>query len=239
MQPSWLDARGGSSSVTMPSSTATSVAHAVSGLVIEASRYGRSRSPNTSELVPRPDHGRGDVVDRPLVTRRSACTGRSLDQFGWFRRLVRPDQLGRAEREVERLATVEPRVAHRLVAVVEVAVGDLVGAAEAFGDVLAGELDVDAARPRALGPVGTDEAVDLAHDRFEVARLATVRRGVGVAVHRVARPHDGVPGVGDGAQQRAQLDLDLVGTHARDQGQPPGDARRVEGLAQLQHVGRR
>src|SRR5206468_5493338 len=52
-----------------------------------------------------------------------------------------PHQLAQAEREVERLAGVEARVAERLVAAVEVGRGDLVEAAEAFGDVVARELD--------------------------------------------------------------------------------------------------
>ena len=71
-------------------------------------------------------------------------------------------QLGDAEGQVEALAAVEAGVAHRLVAVVEVGVEDLLGAAEALGDVVAGELDVHAAGPGALGPVGGEEAGDLA-----------------------------------------------------------------------------
>ena len=72
---------------------------------------------------------------------------------------------------------------------------DLVGAAEALGDVVAGELDVDAARPGALGAVRPDEAGDLAEDVVEVAGLAAARAGERVAVHRVAGPHDRVAGV--------------------------------------------
>ena len=97
---------------------------------------------------------------------------------------------------------------------VEVGVGHGVGAAEALGDVLAGQLDVDAAGPRALGTVGADESGDLADDVVEVAGLAPVRRAERVAVHRIARPHDGVTGIGDGAQQRPQPLLDVVGAHA-------------------------
>ena len=57
-------------------------------------------------------------------------------------------ELGDAEGEVERLPPVQARVAERLVAVVELLLEHGLGAAEALGDVLAGELDVDAARPR-------------------------------------------------------------------------------------------
>ena len=65
-------------------------------------------------------------------------------------------------------------------------------------------------------------------DVVEVAGLAAVGRGEGVAVHRVARPHHRMAGVGDRAQQRPQALLDLVGAHPADQRQPAGDARRVE-----------
>src|SRR4051812_18206106 len=57
------------------------------------------------------------------------------------------------EGQLQRLAGVQPRVARALVAAVEVLVADLHGAAEAFGDVLAGQLHVDAARPGAQRPV--------------------------------------------------------------------------------------
>ena len=77
----------------------------------------------------------------------------------------RLEQLGHPEGQVEALAAVEAGVAHRLVAVVEVGVEDLLGAAEALGDVVAGELDVHAAGPGALGPVGGEEAGDLARAR--------------------------------------------------------------------------
>ena len=77
-----------------------------------------------------------------------------------WRRSVEPgrvagtQQLGGAEREVERLAAVEPGIAHRLVALRQVLVEDLVAAAQALGDVVARELDVHAAGPRALAGGG-------------------------------------------------------------------------------------
>src|SRR5919112_258760 len=72
------------------------------------------------------------------------------------------------ERQLQRLAGVQPRVAGRLVAAVEVLVGDLHGAAEALGDVLAGQLDVDAAWPRAQRAVDVEEAEHLVDDAVEV-----------------------------------------------------------------------
>ena len=57
------------------------------------------------------------------------------------------EELGGLEREIERLARVEPRVAHGLVPLLEVGTEDLLGPTQALGDVLAGQLDVHAAGP--------------------------------------------------------------------------------------------
>src|SRR6516162_8431064 len=70
-------------------------------------------------------------------------------------------QLGDAEGQVQRLAAVEPGVARRLVAVAQVAFGNVVAAADAFGDIIAGELDVDAARMGTERAVHLEEADDL------------------------------------------------------------------------------
>ena len=80
-----------------------------------------------------------------------------------------PHQLGHVEDEVERLAGVQARVAERRVGVVELLLGEAVAPAEALGDVVAGDLEVDAARPRALGVVDGEEALDLGEDVAEVA----------------------------------------------------------------------
>src|SRR4051795_6390862 len=75
------------------------------------------------------------------------------------------------ERQLQRLPGVQPRVAGGLVAAVEVLVADLHRAAEALGDVLTGQLDVDAAGPRAQGPVDVEEAEHLVDDAVEVPGL--------------------------------------------------------------------
>src|SRR5438067_70248 len=58
-----------------------------------------------------------------------------------------PQELTNAKGQVERLSPVEPGVAHRLVAVVEVALADGLCPAQTLGHVVAGELDMDAAGP--------------------------------------------------------------------------------------------
>jgi hypothetical protein len=60
---------------------------------------------------------------------------------------------GHEEGQFERLVGVEPRVAMGVVAVLQVLAGHRARTAGAFGDVLAGHLDVDAAGMGALGAV--------------------------------------------------------------------------------------
>ena len=80
-------------------------------------------------------------------------------------------RLGDQEGELERLAGVEPRVAMGVVAVGERGFGDRLGAADAFGDVLAGHLEMHAAGIAALGRVDREEAAHLVEDAVEGARL--------------------------------------------------------------------
>src|SRR5262245_11089433 len=63
------------------------------------------------------------------------------------------EHLGDEEGQLERLDAVEARVADRLVAVDQVDLAELLATADALGHVVAGELDVDAAGPRAERPV--------------------------------------------------------------------------------------
>ena len=64
------------------------------------------------------------------------------------------------------------------------------GAAEALGDVLAGQLDVQAARVGLQVAVHLEVAEHLVDDPVEVAGLVAVGGLDGVAVHRVALPDD-------------------------------------------------
>src|SRR4030042_94715 len=65
--------------------------------------------------------------------------------------------LGHDEGQLERLVGVEPRIAMGVVAVRQIGLGDGLGAAHAFGPVLAGPLDMDAAGMGPFGAVDVEE----------------------------------------------------------------------------------
>src|ERR1700761_830166 len=67
------------------------------------------------------------------------------------------EQFRDQERHVDRLLGIQARVADRVVAVVEVLVGDGARAADAFGDVLAGHLQMHAAGMAAFRGMDREE----------------------------------------------------------------------------------
>ncbi len=83
-------------------------------------------------------------------------------------------ELGHPEGQVERLAGVEARVADRLVALFEVLGQDLLGPAQALGDVLAGDLDVD---PAARTVTRAGRLVALTAREFAVVEFLARRAG--------------------------------------------------------------
>ena len=84
---------------------------------------------------------------------------------------------------------VEPGVAGRRVALAELALDDVLDPAQAFGDVVAGQLDVHPAGPGSGLAVDARRSPELADDVVEAPGLAAALGGEGVAVHRVAHPH--------------------------------------------------
>src|SRR6185436_16973518 len=130
------------------------------------------------------------------------------------------EHLRHQEGELEALLGVQPRVAGRLVPVGQVEVLDALRAAETLGHVLAGELDVDAARVGAEAAVHLEVAEHLVDDPVEVPGLVAVRRLVGVAVHRVALPDDLGAAGGDLLHDRRQGVADLAVAHPADQREP-------------------
>ena len=142
------------------------------------------------------------------------------------------------EGELECLLGVEPRIARRLVAIRELAVRDHLRAPEAFRDVLASVLDVDAAgvRPKLL--VNLEEPLDLIHDAVEVPCLVTAGRLLGVAVHRVALPHDRVTGAAHRLDDRGQQLAHALIAQARHERHTAFDALGTHpGGIHVEHTG--
>ena len=63
----------------------------------------------------------------------------------------------------------------RMITAAEVFVCDILGAANTFGDVLAGHLEMDAAWMRALGLMHGEETANLGQDGIKWTRLITRR----------------------------------------------------------------
>ena len=105
------------------------------------------------------------------------------------------DTLRPPEGQLERLVSIEPGIAVGIVAVGEIGIRDRAGAAGALRHVLAGHLEVDTARMRALGAMDREELIDLAQDAVEWTCLEVRRRSDRVAVHGIARPNDVTSGL--------------------------------------------
>src|SRR3954451_7000196 len=140
------------------------------------------------------------------------CGGHRPDLAGAF--LL--EQFCDQESHVDGLLGVEPGITDRVIAVVEILVGDRAGAAEALGDVLAGHLQMHAAGMGAFRGVDREERLHLRQDAVEGPRLVTRGRGDGVAVHGIARPDHHFALALHGADHVRQVLADLVGTEAAD-----------------------
>src|ERR1700730_8147440 len=132
---------------------------------------------------------------RPLRVLMVARQNRSTSKARRDRHRLRPaaaflfQELGDQERHVDRLLGIEAGIAHRVIAVAEILMGDGARAADAFGDVLPGHLQMDAAGMGALRRVDGEERLHLRLDAVERTGLVAAVRGNGVAVHGIARPH--------------------------------------------------
>src|SRR6185437_14322999 len=146
------------------------------------------------------------------------------------------EQFGNQERHVDRLLGVQTRIADGVIAVVEILVRDRARAADAFGDVLAGHLQMNAAGMRSLRAVDRKEALHLRQDAVERPRLVARGRGDGIAVHGIARPHHDAALALHRADQDRQVVGDLVGAEAVDQRQPARLVVGIEHVDQLEQL---
>src|SRR3954447_25555595 len=103
------------------------------------------------------------------------------------------EQFRDQESHVDRLLGVEAGIADRVIAIVEILIGDGARAADAFGDILTGHFQMDAAGMGTLCRVNREERLHLRQDTVERAGLVAAARADGVAVHRIARPDHQAP----------------------------------------------
>src|SRR6266566_751573 len=96
------------------------------------------------------------------------------------------EQFSDQESHVDRLLGIEAGIADRVIAIVEILMADRAGAADAFGDVLAGHFQMDAAGIGALRRVDREERLHLRQDAVERTGFVARGRGDGVAMHRIA-----------------------------------------------------
>ncbi len=109
-------------------------------------------------------------------------------------------------------------------------------AADAFGDVLPGHFDVDAAGVGAFGLMHLEELLHLIEDLREVTGLVATAGLDRVAVHRIGTPQHVLAFALHGADQLWQVIANLVRTHARDQVQAAGVVVRVQSVDQANQV---
>src|SRR6516225_5002358 len=203
-----------------------------------ADRYGLANAPRTRPHCDHLSKQTGENLPCPVRLRRITVRsepggGRQRPRPGGALRL---EQVGQQERKVDRLLGIEPRVADRVVAILEVRVGDHAGTAGALGDVLAGHLQMHAAAVRSFGAVNRKEGFHLRQDAVERSRLVAGFRGDGVAVHGIARPQHDLSLALNRADHGRKLIADLVRAQPHDQRQPARLVFRIEDVDQPQHL---
>src|SRR5712671_6178165 len=90
------------------------------------------------------------------------------------------EQFRDQESHVDRLLGIETRIADRMIAVVEIFIRDRAGAADAFGPVLSGHLQMNAAGMGALRRMNGEERLHLRQDPIERPGLVAGGRRDGV-----------------------------------------------------------
>src|SRR5262249_13110127 len=91
-------------------------------------------------------------------------------------------RLGDLEGKLQSLGGVKPRVAMRQIAFGERGLAHPLGATDAFGHILSGQLEMHAARIASLGVMDREGAVQFIENSAEGAGLVAVRRCDGVTV---------------------------------------------------------
>src|SRR5262245_48951720 len=145
-------------------------------------------------------------------------------------------ELGDQEGHVDGLFGIEAGIADRVVAVAQILMRDGARAAKAFGDVLPGHLQVNAAGMGGFGGMHAEAGLHLREDAVERPGLVAWVGGEGAAVHGVARPHHDAARALDGADHARQVLSDLLIAEACDQRQPARLIIRIEHLDQPDEI---
>ena len=140
------------------------------------------------------------------------------------------DQVG----EFEYLVGVEPWIATGQVARRQVGIRYFIGAAGAFGYVLAGHLQMDPTGVAALRLVHREKLLQLAQNSVELPGFEAGTRFDRVAVHRIARPDHLESLPLHRANQLRQRLRQHIGTHARNQRESSGLVIGIERFDQFQ-----
>src|SRR5262249_23490736 len=104
-----------------------------------------------------------------------------------------------------------------MIAVRQIGLGNCLCAPHAFGDVLSGHLDMDAAGMGAFAAMNVEERLDLRQDEVERPRLVAASRLGGVSMHGVAGPHHDLSLPRYGADQLRKMLGNLVGSEAANE----------------------
>ena len=127
----------------------------------------------------------------------------------------------------------------RVIPILQIHIRDRPRAAGAFGYVLAGHFEMDAARIGAFSMMHVEEGLHLGKHHVERTRLVARHRLYRVAMHRIAGPHNRPPLALHRAHERRKMRLRLVRTEARDQSQPTRLVFRIENVDQSDQIIRR
>src|SRR4051812_28428520 len=97
----------------------------------------------------------------------SQQTGSAVGNLLMLHRMAFLQEIRHQERQLDRLVGIKARVAMGVIAVLQFLGGDGAGAASAFGNVLAGHFDMDAAGMCALGAMHLEESLHFLEDAVE------------------------------------------------------------------------
>lgn len=117
------------------------------------------------------------------------------------------------------LFVVESGVELRLVGFTEISFGETARATDTFGDIFAGQFEVDTAESRLALAMDGEGAAEFEQNIFEATSLSSVLGRERIAMHWVANPQDAVSFGLNGLDEFGEGGFDAIATHAMDEGE--------------------